>query len=126
MSSPRDLRSNHDLTIKDLAVVTGANPRTVKKWDASPTIDIQERFVTRLDGLDAVLQELAGFSTSFKHAWLRQPKTALDGLSPREALAADRWDDVHRLARLTAAGAPPLTPSNDEHLDEPPRIKERV
>lgn len=88
-------------------MTTGANLRTVKKWEASPEIEIQERFATRLDGLTSVLEELEGSSQSYIHAWLRQPKPALGGLSPREALAADRWDEVQHLARVTRSGAPP-------------------
>jgi hypothetical protein len=107
MTTPSQLRRRYKLTTKDLSAATGAHQRTVKKWEASPDIELQERYATRIEGLASVLEELDGFSLSFIHAWLRQPRPALGGLTPRDALRQDRWDEVQHLARLTRSGAPP-------------------
>lgn len=103
------LRLQYQLTAKDLSVATGAHVRTAKKWAADPTIEIQERYATRLEALECVLEELAGCSPPFIRAWLRQPKAALDGLAPREALAQDRLEEVQHVARVTRAGGAPPT-----------------
>jgi hypothetical protein len=68
---------------------------------------IQERYATRLAALDSVLDELAEFSPSFIHAWLREPKAGLDGLSPREVLGQGRWEEVLQHAHMSFAGLPP-------------------
>jgi hypothetical protein len=94
------------LTAKDLAEAAGAHVRTVRKWEAADEeVAIQERFLTGLEALETVLDELQDFSLSFIHTWLRQPKQSLDGLSPREALGQGRWEEVLHQARLTSTGA---------------------
>jgi hypothetical protein len=112
LARPIELRSQYQLTARDLAIATGAHERTAKKWEASPDIEIQERYATRLHGLTAVLEAMDGLSLSFVQAWLRMPKPELDGLSPREALGQGRWDEVLQLARITRTGVVP------EGLDE--------
>lgn len=122
-TTPGRLRAQYELTAKDLAEATGAHVRTVRKWEAADgEVAVQERFTTGLDALRTVLEELEGFSLSFVHAWLRQPKQDLDGLSPREALGQGRWEDVLHQARLTSAGAPsvrsPQSPARAADIEE--------
>jgi hypothetical protein len=107
MPAPTALRERYELSPNDLAEATGANLRTVRKWDVDDDVQIQERFMTRLAQLDSVLDVLADFKTSFIQAWLREPSDELDGLSPREALGAGRWSDVLHYAQVTVAGVPP-------------------
>lgn len=120
MSDATRLRHQYNLTARDLAVATGAHLRTAKKWEATPTITIQERYATRLAALESVLEEFEGCSDSFIQAWLRQPKPALGGMTPREALAQDRTDEVQHLARVTRAGVPAAV--TDAAKDEHPSV----
>lgn len=116
-TTPSVLRTTYDLTANDLAAATGAHLRTVRKWEAADDVMIQERFMTRLEGLQTVLEVLHDFSLAFVHNWLRQPRKSLDDASPREALGQGRWEEVLHQAQLTAAGVPLLPAAAELHSD---------
>lgn len=98
------LRREMGLTERDLATVTGASERTVRRWlngAATP----QQRYAAPLDDLKTVVEELSDSLTAKGvKQWLHGRNRHLDGARPIECLASGEFDAVHKAAQAFSRG----------------------
>jgi len=88
------------ITASDLAVATGAHPRTTARWCASASPRIRKKVHRqRVRELMEVTRFIVADRTiSFQEAvWLRDPSRAADLSSPLELVAEGRWNEVGRI-----------------------------
>jgi hypothetical protein len=106
MATVRYLLRDARLTQRELAAVTGADSRTIRRWAAEDDEhEPQERYARRIDDLRdlvALLAEtLPGAQTG---RWLRARNRYLKGVRPLEALAERRYDEVREAAQAYIDG----------------------
>jgi len=99
----RYLRREMGLTEGDLATITGAADRTVRRWLSGTTP--QHRHAERVDDLHAVVEELADSLTAKGvRQWLHGRNRHLKGDRPIERLAHGDFDAVYKAAEAFSRG----------------------
>ena len=102
--SVRHLRCEIGLTEADLALATGTDGRTARRWlagDVSP----QRRNRERIDDLRTIIEELEDSLTPKGiRQWLCARNRSLDGERPIERLSRRDFNAVYKAARAFAEG----------------------
>lgn len=99
----RYLRREMGLTERDLAAITGAADRTVRRW-LSGTAP-QHRHAERVDDLYAIVEELADSLTAKGlRQWLHGRNRHLKGDRPIDRLAQGDFDAVRKAAEAFSRG----------------------
>jgi hypothetical protein len=89
------LRQDIGLLERELALVTGAGVRTVRRWLAHDVGHAQQRHADALDDLRAIAAALEGYLKRRSiSGWLRTRNQALNGGRPLELLALGEFEAV--------------------------------
>jgi transcriptional regulator with XRE-family HTH domain len=103
-SSVRHIRREIGLTEADLALATGTDARTARRWLAGE-VSPQRRNKERIDDLRAIVEELEDSLTPKGiRQWLRARNRVLDGERPIERLGRRDFDAVYKAAQAFAEG----------------------
>ncbi len=104
----RYLRKAAKLTEKELQAVTGADPRTIRRWTAAQDpADPQARYAERIDDLrDLVTLLAATLPDEQTGRWLRARNRLLRGGRPIDLLSAGKYEAVREAAEAFVDGDP--------------------
>ncbi|HTZ64715.1 MAG TPA: antitoxin Xre/MbcA/ParS toxin-binding domain-containing protein [Solirubrobacteraceae bacterium] len=97
----------HMLTQREIARMTGADERSVRRWLASrDSINIQRRYTRIIDDLRDLVMILGSTLPGEQFArWLRARNRYLHGVRPLELIAEGHYERVREAAEAYADGS---------------------
>jgi hypothetical protein len=103
----RHLLSEHKLTQHEIARMTGADERSVRRWLVSPdSINIQRRYTRVIDDLRDLLGILESTLPGEQFArWLRARNRYLHGARPLDLIAEGHYERVREAGEAYADGS---------------------
>jgi transcriptional regulator with XRE-family HTH domain len=103
----RYLLNEHTLTQREIARMTGADERSVRRWLASrDSINIQQRYTRVIDDLRDLMGILGSTLPGEQFArWLRARNRYLRGARPLDTIAEGRYERVREAAEAYADGS---------------------
>jgi transcriptional regulator with XRE-family HTH domain len=103
----RYLLNEHKLTQREIARMTGAGERSVRRWLASPdSINIQQRYTRVIDDLRDLLVVLEPTLPGEQFArWLRARNRYLRGARPLDVIAEGHYEQVREAGEAYADGS---------------------
>jgi transcriptional regulator with XRE-family HTH domain len=103
----RYLLNEHRLTQREIARMTGADERSVRRWLASrDSIKIQQRYTRVIDDLRDLLGILGSTLPDEQFArWLRARNRYLHGARPLDVIAKGQYEQVREAAEAYADGS---------------------
>jgi transcriptional regulator with XRE-family HTH domain len=103
----RYLLDEHKLTQREIARMTGADERSVRRWLAShDSIKIQRRYTSTVDDLRDLLGILGSTLPGEQFArWLRARNRYLRGARPLDVIAEGHYEQVREAGEAYADGS---------------------
>ena len=111
-----ELLAGVGLTDADMAIATGAHPRTIRRWKEGS--EPNRATADRLDDLRNVVVTMreAGMTDRATVLWLRHRNRELEDHRPLEVLGQDAYEHVRTAARAFAGYEEPPTPPLPDHV----------